>query len=130
MAKLSDLSKGEMEVARVIWELGEATLGEIFAAYLKDREGDYSTVQTYVRRLEAKGYVRSRRDGRGKRYRPKVAPSQVIRRTLEDLANRLTGGDAMPLVRHLIEDRGISRRDIAELRDLLNRLEEEGHDKQ
>ncbi|HWY85485.1 MAG TPA: BlaI/MecI/CopY family transcriptional regulator [Gemmataceae bacterium] len=130
MAKLSDLSKGEMEVARVIWELGEATLGEIFAAYHKDREGDYSTVQTYVRRLEAKGYVRSRRDGRGKRYRPKVAPSQVIRRTLEDLANRLTGGDAMPLVRHLIEDRGISRRDIAELRDLLNRLEEEGHDKQ
>jgi len=130
MAKLSDLSKGEMEVARVLWELGEATLGEIFAAYLKDREGDYSTVQTYVRRLEAKGYVRSRRDGRSKRYRPKVAPSQVIRRTLEDLANRLTGGDAMPLVRHLIEDRGISRRDIAELRGLLNRLEEEGHDKQ
>ena len=130
MAKLSDLSKGEMEVARVIWELGEATLGEIFAAYLKEREGDYSTVQTYVRRLEAKGYVRSRRDGRSKRYRPKVAPSQVIRRTLEDLANRLTGGDAMPLVRHLIEDRGISKRDIAELRDLLNRLEEEGHDKQ
>ena len=128
MAKMSDLSKGEMEVARVIWELGEATLGEIFTAFLRDREGDYSTVQTYVRRLEAKGYVRSRRDGRGKRYRPKVAASQVIRQTLKDLADRLTGGEAMPLVRHLIADRGISRREIAELRDLLNRLEEESHD--
>jgi predicted transcriptional regulator len=129
MAKLSDLSKGEMEVARVIWELGEATLGEIFAAFPKERASDYTTVQTYVRRLEAKGYVRSRRDGRSKRYRPKVPPSQVIRQTLADLANRLTGGEAMPLVRHLIEDRGISRRDIAELRYLLNRLEKESHDK-
>jgi predicted transcriptional regulator len=129
MPKLPGLSRGEMEVARVIWELGDASLGEIFAAFSRAHEGDYSTVQTYVRRLEAKGYVRSRRDGRSKRYRPKVAPSQVIRQTLADLTNRLFGGETMPLVRHLIEDQGISRHDIAELRDLLKRLEEKGHDK-
>jgi BlaI family transcriptional regulator, penicillinase repressor len=129
MAKLPDLSKSEMEVARVIWELGDASLGEIFAAFSRKHDSDYSTVQTYVRRLEAKGYVSSRREGRGKRYRPKVARSRVIRQTLADLTNRLFGGEAMPLVRHLIEERGISRQDIAELRNLLNRLEEESHDR-
>lgn len=128
MAKLPDLSKSEMAVARIIWELGNASLGEIFATFSQKHDGDYSTVQTYVRRLETKGYVRSCRVGRGKRYRPKVAPSQVIRQTLADLTNRLFGGETMPLVRHVIEDRGISRQDIAALRELLNRLEERIHD--
>ena len=128
MAELPQLSNGEMEVARVIWELKDASLGEIYSAFASEREGDYSTVQTYVRRLEAKGYVESRREGRGKRYRPKVAPRHVIRRTLTDLVDRLFGGQAMPLMRHLIEDKGISRKEIAELRELLDRFEEQSHD--
>src|SRR5436190_474159 len=123
MAELPQLSKGEMEVARVIWELKDASLGEIYSAFASERDGDYTTVQTYVRRLEAKGYVESRREGRGKRYRPKIAPRHVIRRTLADLVDRLFGGQAMPLMRHLIEDKGISRQDIAELRELLDRFE-------
>src|SRR5204863_5802889 len=116
---------GEMEVARVVWDLGEATVGQVFEAFPKERQLDYTTVQTYLRRLEAKGYLQTRRDGRTKRYSPKVPPSQVIRQTVADLTDRLFGGEALPLLRHLIQDQGISREDIHELRALLNRLEEE-----
>jgi hypothetical protein len=50
----------------------------------------------------------------------------VIRQTVDDLVERLFGGETMPLVRHLIEERGIERQDLDELRELIDRLEHEG----
>ncbi len=55
MAKRQGMSKGEMDVARVLWEIGPAPVRKIHAALSADLEIDFATVQTYLRRLEAKG---------------------------------------------------------------------------
>ena len=122
------LSKGELEVARVIWRLGSATVGQAFEAISEENRPDYTTVQTYIRRLETKGYLRARRMGRNKVYAPKIRPSQVIRETVDDFMNRLFDGEAIPLMRHLINDRGITKEEISTIRQLLNDLEAEQHD--
>jgi BlaI family transcriptional regulator, penicillinase repressor len=122
------LSKGEMEVARVVWQLGEATVRQAHEAMSAARGMDFATVQTYLRRLDAKGYVRSRLDGHTRVYATKVQPTTVIRETVEDLVDRLFGGDSLPLMQHLIEDRGTTAAEIAQLRQLLDRLEEERHE--
>ena len=119
------LSKGEMEVARVLWDLRRATVREVHEAFPAGRGIDFATVQTYLRRLEAKGYVVGKLDGRTRVYSPKVQPRKVIGQTIDDLVARLFGGETMPLVRHLIEGRGISASDLAELRNLIDRLEKE-----
>jgi predicted transcriptional regulator len=54
-----------------------------------------------------------------------VKPKTVIRETVNDLVNRLFGGETLPLMRHLIEERGIGEQELAELRKLLDRREEE-----
>jgi predicted transcriptional regulator len=118
------LSKGEWEIARPIWELGEATVGEVYEAIPEDRRPDYSTVQTYIRRLEAKGYLKSRRKGRTKIYAPKVRAADVLRETVDDFVGRLFDGETIPLMRHLIHDRGITSAEISELRKLLSELED------
>ena len=51
----------------------------------------------------------------------------VIRETLDDLIDRLFAGETLPLVRHLIEDRGISHDELAQLRELIDQLEEESN---
>ena len=117
------LSKGEMEVARVLWELRQATVREVHEAFPPSRRIDFATVQTYLRRLEAKGYVAGKLDGRTRVYSAKVQPRTVIGQTIDDLVERLFGGETLPLMKHLIEDRGISARDLAELRKLIDRLE-------
>ena len=122
------LSKGELEVARVIWRLGSATVGQAYDAISEDSRPDYTTVQTYIRRLETKGYLRARRMGRNKVYAPKIRPSQVIRETVDDFMNRLFDGEAIPLMRHLINDRGITTDEISAIRKLLSDLEAEQHD--
>lgn len=120
------LSRGEMEVARVLWQLGSATVRQVHEAFPSDREIDFTTVQTYLRRLEEKGYLRVRKEGRARVYSPRVKPRTVIRETVNDLLDRLFGGDALPLMQHLIEDRGIGGSEIEQLRELLDRLEGAG----
>ena len=120
------LSRGEMEIARALWGLKHATVREVFDSFPDSRGIDFTTVQTYLRRLETKGYVRGKLAGRTRIYTPKVQSRTVIRETIDDLVERLFAGETLPLMRHLIEDRGISDADLAELRALLDRLEHDG----
>lgn len=124
MTERPALSKGEMEVARLLWELKEATVREVHDACLADRQMDFTVVQTYLRRLESKGYVTSRLEGRTKIYRPKIKPRTVIRETVDDLVDRLFGGEKLPLMQHLIEDQSLTDEDIRQLRELLDRMED------
>ena len=52
------LAKSELEIARIVWKLGSATVREVLAELPKDRNLDFKTVQTYLRRLESKGYLK------------------------------------------------------------------------
>lgn len=128
MGRRPPLSKAEIEIARVLWQLGEATVRDVYEALPPGRKIDFTTAQTYLRRLEAKGYARASLVGRTRVYAAKVKPKTVIRETVDDMVQRLFDGHALPLVEHLIEDGGIGPAEIAQLRELLDRLEEEGHD--
>ena len=115
-----------MEVARILWEKAPASVRKIHEALPADRQMDFATVQTYLRRLESKGYAKSTLDGRIRIYAARTKALTVIRETVDDLVNRLFAGETMPLMRHLIEDRGIDGKGLCELRELLDRLEKEG----
>lgn len=119
------LSKGEMEVARVLWGLKKATVREVHEALPAGRKMDFATVQTYLRRLDTKGYVKADLDGRTRVYAPRVRPATVIRETVGDLVDRLFGGETLPLMRHLIEDGQVSSEELSELRKLIDRLEDQ-----
>jgi predicted transcriptional regulator len=112
-----------MEIARLLWEIGPATVREIHAEVCKSRQADFATIQTFLRRMESKGYATSKLEGRTRIYSAKTRPRTVIRDTVDDLIERLFGGETMPLVKHLIEERGIDASEINELRELVDRLE-------
>jgi predicted transcriptional regulator len=129
MAQRVALSRAELEAARIVWSLGDATVRQVLEALPPARQVEYKTVQTFLRRLQAKGYVRARREGKTIHYRPRVTAAQVVRETVRDFLARLFDGEALPLVQHLISDRGLSADEIAELRAMLNRLEAEQKDR-
>ncbi len=120
MSKRTAASKAELEIVRIVWDLNGATVRQVLESLPEDRRLDYKTVQTYLRRLEAKGYLQSRREGRSSLFKPRMRPAQVIRETVADLVDRLFGGDAMPLVEHLITDGKLSSAKIKKLRKLID----------
>ena len=74
---------------------------------------------------QAKGYLRTKKNGRTKIYQPKAQPRRVIRDLVEDFMDRLFDGEAMPLLQHVILDRELSDEDLQQLRGLLKSLEED-----
>jgi BlaI family penicillinase repressor len=119
------LSKAELEIARIVWELKSAGVRQVLDALPEGRKVDFTTVQTYLKRLEAKGYLKVRLESRSRIYSPRVKPRTVIRETVDDLVERLFAGEAMPLMRHLVEEKEFSADEIDQLRSLLNRLDGE-----
>jgi len=87
------------------------------------REVDFTTVQTYLRRLEEKGYLKVRFEGRSRIYAPRIRPQTAIRETVGDLVDRLFAGETMPLVRHLVEQGEFRDEEIQQLRDLIDHRE-------
>ncbi len=124
MGKKPPLAKSELEVAQIVWKLGEATVRQVFEAMPQNRGLDFKTVQTYLRRLEAKGYVQTRREGRSNVYAPRVHPSRVVRHLVDDFVNRIFGGQPFPLVQQLLEQRGLRDEEIDRLQNILNGLKE------
>jgi BlaI family penicillinase repressor len=122
MAKRPKLAKSEIEIARVVWQLGEATVRQVVDALPEDRALDFWTAQTYLRRLKAKGYLTVRREGRSNVYRPGVRPGNVVRELVSDFVDRLFAGQALPLVQHLVSDHDLSAAEIDSLQQMLNEL--------
>ena len=118
-----ELSKGESVVASAIWRLGSGSLGDIHQEVIKFQEMDYVTVQSYLRRLEGKGYVQFKKQGRIKVYSSSVKPETVIGQSVDRLIEQMVSGEAMPILRHLIQKRNLSKDELCELRQMIEKAD-------
>ena len=128
MPSQSELPKSELQIARIVWRLKSATVRDVLNELPAARKIDFKTVQTYLRRLEAKGYLKSKRQGRSNVYVPKAQPQRVVRDVVDDFMDRLFDGEAIPLLQHVIHDRGLTEEELRKLRDMLDQLEAENND--
>lgn len=118
--KLRAMSPAETEILRLVWQREEATVQGICAALPARRKIAYKTVQTLLRRLEEKGYLKHRSEGKAHVFFPAIAQKQVVKRTVLDFLDRLFGGDPRPLMQFLAEDGHVNAEDIEELRKLID----------
>ena len=116
---LTALSPAETEILRFVWQLEPATVQGICDALPKDRSIAYATVQTLLRRLEKKGYVRHEVQGKAHLFSAAVKREQVIKRTVGDFVERLFGGDPLPLMLHLADQSDLKAEDLEELKKLI-----------
>ena len=116
------MSKAEMEIARIVWSLDAATARQVFESLPSGREIDFTTVQTYLTRLEEKGYLKSKKDGRSKVFSAKANPDRVAKETVKELMELMFGGEAVPMMRHLVKD--ANPNEIESLRKMLDELDE------
>jgi predicted transcriptional regulator len=113
------LTDAEAEVMSVLWRLQSASVADVTAALKKPRPASYSTVQTILRILEAKGYAAHDKVARAFIYRPIVDERQARRRALRHLVTRLFEGSPSLLVLNVLEDEDIDPSERAQLRKLI-----------
>lgn len=117
MTHLGDL---QLAIMRVLWELGEATVTDVHQALLDERGLAPTTIATMLKKMEDKGVVEHRAEGRKFIYRPKVSEDQVTRGMVADLTERLFGGDPVALVSHLISRHEIRPDELSELERIVS----------
>lgn len=110
---------------QVVWKRGEATVAEVQEDLGPDRGLAYTTVATMLSKMEKKGVVAHRADGRTYVYRALIERGQVRGSMVGDLVDRLFAGDAAELVCHLLEAGEIEPEELARVKATINRKEKE-----
>lgn len=121
------LSDSELEVLKVVWDLGSGTVRDVNAELTRrGRRWAYTTVQTLLVRLQQKGCVESDKQDVAHTYRPVVSRERFLQQRLSELEAELCDGTATPLVHALVSGKRFSAQDIAHFRRLLDELEAGG----
>jgi BlaI family transcriptional regulator, penicillinase repressor len=117
------LTPQELELMKIVWQKGQATVRDVYETLLEHRKIAYTTVMTMMRVLEKKGYVKTQRVNRAYVYRPARPERQVVRSMVREFVDRVFNGSAQPLLVHLVEDRRLSPGELEELERLIREAE-------
>ena len=129
MTKTSSLGELQLAILRVLWSCGEATASDVHAALHAERGLAPTTIATMLKKMEKRGLVGHREDGRRFIYRPAVTEEGVTRSMVADLTDRLFDGKASELMGHLLAEHDIDRSELAELNRLIAQAERRRKDR-
>ena len=119
-----ELGEAELAVIRVLWDHGPQTVRAVMQhMHDRGRRVAYTTVMTFLTRLEAKGFVTSDKADTAYVYRAKITRRSVSRSRVETLLQQLYDGAPGPMVLQLIEQGRFTTEEIAQLRKLIKDLE-------
>jgi predicted transcriptional regulator len=117
------LSKLEFAIMNVLWERGECSIRDIQEAFPAKKQPAYTTVQTTVYRMEAKGVVkRMRKVGNFHTFAATVSRASAQRRVIDDLL-AFFGGKTQPVMAHLIESGRLTLEDVREAERALKEMQ-------
>lgn len=119
------ISEAEAVVMEVLWQRNPLSAEEVVTALSGRSEWAEPTVKTLLNRLLNKGALRADKDGRRYLYAPALTREAWIAQQSEGFVERLFGGRVAPLVAHFSEQGRLTAADIAELRRLIEDLDDD-----
>ncbi len=115
----------QLAVLRELWTQGEASVADVHGALQNERGLATTTVATLLSRLQKRGLVTHRTDGRKHVYRSTVSESEVQSALLDSVTDGVFGGDVTALVSHLLSKREVSTGDLAAVQQILDRMQDQ-----
>lgn len=122
--QLGDLQHAIMQI---LWQRGEAAAAEVHRDLWEERGLAPTTIATMLAKMERKGVVTHRTEGRKYVYRPTVSEAEVRRSMLGDLTDRLFDGSVAAVVTHLLQEHEVEAAELDELRRLIAEAERREH---
>ena len=123
MKKRQPLSDGETELIKAVWTLDEASVPALVDALNRRRKHDpitRGTVQVLLNRVEAKGWLKRRKEGRGFLYEAAISETEGLAELASQFRTKVFDGSALHLVQSLVNARDLKAEDLDDLRALLD----------
>jgi len=120
------LSRLELQIMERLWTSGESSVREVQESFPPRRRPAYTTVQTTMYRLEAKGVLkRTRKIGNAHLFEATITRASAERRLIDDLL-ALFGGSGRAVVAHLVEAGNVTDEDLKAARQVLRASGKDG----
>ena len=116
------LSDAQLEVMGVVWELGEASVADVWRELSKRRKIARNTVQTTLVRLEEKGFLKHHEVGNAFRYQATIERQKTVREMLRSLLQGAFQGSTEGLMMALLEEAPPTQDELKRIRKSLNNL--------
>lgn len=120
---MAAISEAESVVMQILWERHPLGADDIVAIARAQQEWQESTVKTLLNRLLKKGAISAEAEGRRYLYSPVLSREDWLKEESSSLLDRLFDGRVAPLVAHFSKHRKLSKRDVAELRRLIDEMD-------
>ena len=115
----------ELQILRILWELGPSPVREIHARLNATKGTNYSTTVKMLAVMREKGLVRRNEDVSPHVYRAAVTRDSAGKKLVRNLVDKVYDGAAMSLVLHALKSAKASPDELAEVRRLLDEMEDE-----
>ena len=119
------VTEAESIVMETLWVRHPLSADDVVAALARQEHWQEPTIKTLLNRLLKKGAIRAEKDGRRYLYSPVLKREDWVLGESQGLLERLFDGRVAPLVAHFSAQRKLSRKDIAELRRLLEEIDDD-----
>jgi len=113
----------ELEILRVLWARGPSTVREVHEELSEKKTLGYTTVLKLLQIMTAKGTVRRNEEQRAHVYEACQPATETKRQLVGDVLQRVFEGSASELMIHALEGRRTSKKELDELRRLLDEYE-------
>jgi len=117
--KSNTLSAQQLEIMKVVWDRGAATVRDVYEELRAHRPVAYTTVMTMMKMMETKGHLKKQVNGRAFVYRAAEPRGQALKRIVGDFLDRVFNGSAEPLLVHLVEERRLSQKDLDQIAKMI-----------
>lgn len=117
----TELSDGEWTLMNALWQSAPMTITQLTAALREETAWSKHTIISMLSRLEAKGAVQYRNNGRAKAYFPVLPRSDAARRETRYFLDKVYGGRLGVMLNAMVDSRALSQEDIAELSAILEK---------
>lgn len=122
------LSGGQWNVMRELWKESPQTLMQLVGKLAESVGWSKSTTITTLTRMENKGFVAVEQTERGKRYTPLISEEEAAECETRSFLDRVYQGSVGLMVSAMAERQQLSGEELAELREILRKAEEDRHD--
>lgn len=119
MAEKMNPTERELEILKVLWDRGEATVRDVYEELRQRLPIVQNTVQAFLRTMEDKGLVKHRLEGRTFIYQPTYQRQQTTQRLAEQLLTRAFDGAMDQLVQSVLSLRQPTKDELDRLEKLL-----------
>jgi BlaI family transcriptional regulator, penicillinase repressor len=116
---LADLSPAQREIMEIVWERGSITARELRLLLSQRRSWSRNTVRTFLERMEQKGWLTHRAEGRTFLYSAAHPRPATIGQTVVNVVERVCGGSPEVLLSALLDYRGLTPGELARIRSML-----------